>query len=69
MSEKRRVASTGSHRDDEAYPAEKHEAVIKGSGEVVLVPGLTRRQRLVIDGVQYAHVGEDADKRWTFRAV
>lgn len=63
----RRVASTGSARDDEAD--DRHEAVIEGSLEVVEVPGKTRRQRIVLDGVSYAHVGEDAEKRWTYRAV
>lgn len=66
MSDLRR-ASTGSMALDGSE--QSIEGVLEHTQEHVQIPGTVRQQRIVLDGISYAHVAEDADGRWIYRPV
>ena len=66
MSNTKQLASTGS-RDLDENP-DRHTIIIDGIGEYD-VPGARPMQSVVVDGVRYAHVAEDAKGRWIYRRL
>ena len=57
--------STGSVKDDREFEG-RHEVVLD-DGTDVEMPGEYPYQTILIGGVSYVHVAEDATGRWVYR--